>query len=127
MPTATASLLHLAATQFERARPAPGVDPAQERALIARLVAKLESVSVESKERMMQTVAHISREAEHIKRLMAGLDQIRILGEVESGRLRNSDGGLAAVMGQLTSFHGLIHTRLTAMSNIAARMQTGGL
>lgn len=125
VPTATASLLNLAATQFERARPAPGVDPAQERALIARLVAKLESVSVESKERMMQTVTHISREAEHIKRLMAGLEQIRILGEVESGRLRNSDGGLAAVMAQLTTFHAQIHTRLATMSNVAARMQSG--
>lgn len=124
--TTAAQLLRDAVRQFSGEAGVAGVDAASENETLARLVATLEAESTHSTERMMRTVAHISREAEHIKRLMAGLDQIRILGEVESGRLRNSDGGLAAVMAQLTAFHAQIHTRLTAMSNIAARMQAGG-
>lgn len=124
--TGTAQILRDAVRQFSGEAAVAGVDHATESEALARLVADLEAASTDSTDQMMRTVAHISREAEHIKRLMAGLDQIRILGEVESGRLRNSDGGLAAVMAQLTSFHAQIHTRLTAMSNIAARMQAGG-
>lgn len=71
---------------------------------------------------IMRSVQQVAREAEVLKRLMAGLDQIRILGEVESGRIRDSDSGLAAIMSQLTSFHGQIHSRLTTMGNTAARM-----
>lgn len=123
--TGTAQMLRDAVRQFSTEPPVAGVDGVSEREALADLVTELEAASADSTEKMMTTVTHISREAEHIKRLMAGLEQIRILGEVESGRLRNSDGGLAAVMAQLTSFHGQIHTRLTTMSNVAARMQSG--
>lgn len=79
--------------------------------------------SAERLDDIMRSVRQVAREAEVLKRLMAGLDQIRILGEVESGRIRNSDSGLAAIMSQLTSFHGQIHSRLTTMGNTAARME----
>lgn len=125
IPIAVAGLLRLAAAQFAGGARVAGVDAAQENVILNGLAADLEAASTSSTDRLMQSVRQMSREAEHIKRLMAGLDQIRILGEVESGRLRNSDGGLAAIMAQLTSFHGQIHARLSVMSNVAARMQSG--
>ena len=125
IPVAISGLLRLAAAQLASGPEVPGIDACHENRIITDLAANLEAASAKSTERMMQSARHISREAEHIKRLMAGLDQIRILGEVESGRLRNADGGLAAIMAQLSSFHDLIHTRLAVMSNVAARMQSG--
>lgn len=121
--TSAAAILGQAEAQFRSEPEISGVDHDLERATLSRLVHDFDSASRESAAAVASTVARIGKEAEHIKRLMAGLDQIRILGEVESGRLRNSDGGLAAIMSQLTSFHGLIHTRLNAMSNAAARMR----
>lgn len=120
-----AEMLEKAVRQFSREPTLPGIEPAEESRTLSALVRALQEDAMTLTGTMMQGVQHIIKEAENIKRLMAGLDQIRILGEVESGRLRNSDGGLASIMAQLTSFHGLIHTRLTTMSNVAARMQSG--
>nr|WP_254368034.1 PAS domain S-box protein [Paracoccus sp. Z118] len=67
-------------------------------------------------------LARLRHEAEAVQRLMAGLDQVRILGEVESGRLRQHDLGLGAVMAQLEEFHGRIRDRLSAMITLTRQM-----
>ena len=116
------TILARAEAQFVNEPEVSRVDHKLERSTLSNIVKGFEALADESTSAVATNVDRIGKEAEHIKRLMAGLDQIRILGEVESGRIRNADGGLAAIMSQLTSFHGLIHTRLTAMSNAAARM-----
>lgn len=117
-----ATLLNRAEAQFVTEPEVSRVDHKLERATLSKLVKEFEALAENSTVAVATNVNRIGKEAEHIKRLMAGLDQIRILGEVESGRIRNADGGLAAIMSQLTSFHGLIHQRLNAMTNAAARM-----
>lgn len=122
---AAAAILGNAAQQFAAEETLPGVDSAAERASLSHSLQLFRNEAVACSGKMTGTVIRVGKEAEHIKRLMSGLDQIRILGEVESGRLRNSDGGLAAIMTQLTTFHGLIHARLSAMTNAANRMRAG--
>lgn len=120
---AAAAFLSQAEAQFRAEPDIPRIDSAAERAILSGLVGDFAAHSQESSSAVAASVVRTAKEAEHVKRLMAGLDQIRILGEVESGRIRHADGGLASIMAQLTSFHGLIHTRLSAMSNAAVRIQ----
>lgn len=81
---------------------------------------------IETNHTQVETVLHqirrLQREAEAIQRLMSGLEQVRILGEVESGRLRHNDGGLAAIMGQLHDFHNRIRNRLNTMIGLSVEM-----
>lgn len=117
-----ATIMAAAAAQFRAEQDIPRIDPDAERAMLSTMVEEFAARSQDSSAAVAANIARVGKEAEHVKRLMAGLDQIRILGEVESGRIRHADGGLSSIMAQLTSFHGLIHTRLSAMSNAAARM-----
>lgn len=116
------TIMSAAEAQFRTEPGIPQIDNDAERALLSALVSDFADRSHRRSAEVAANIVRIGKEAEHIKRLMAGLDQIRILGEVESGRIRHADGGLSSIMAQLTSFHGLIHTRLSAMSNAAARM-----
>ena len=122
---AAAATLARAERQFRAEPELPGIDRELERAVVSAAARTLESDATASTAALAQDVARIRKEAEQVKRMMSGLDQIRILGEVESGRMRHADGGLAAIMAQLTSFHGLIHTRLGAMTSVAGRLQAG--
>lgn len=70
-----------------------------------------------------QLVRKISSDGHALQRLMAGLDQIRILGQVESGRSRDRDNGLASIMDQLGTFHESIHAHLNAMIDLTSRMR----
>lgn len=97
-------------------------DPAIEVAEVATFCADAMAAVERDTEALQQATRNLLRDAESLQRLMAGLEQVRILGEVESGRLRNRDGGLASIMQQLEQFHARIRDRLTALINLTARM-----
>lgn len=77
----------------------------------------------EGLDNVTQLVRKISADGHALQRLMAGLDQIRILGQVESGRSRDRDNGLASIMDQLGTFHESIHAHLNAMIDLTSRMR----
>lgn len=83
---------------------------------------RMEELNTASVDAVLTQIRHLQHEAEAIQRLMSGLEQVRILGEVESGRLRQNDGGLASIMGQLHDFHARIRSRLNAMIRLSVEM-----
>ncbi|MBW6505159.1 MAG: PAS domain-containing protein [Rhodobacteraceae bacterium] len=65
-------------------------------------------------------LAHASR---GIRRLMLGLDSIRVMGRVENGRLRGNAGGLAATLDQLDRYHADIKSRLEAIAGCSEQIE----
>ena len=55
---------------------------------------------------------------------MKGLEQVRILGEVESSRLRGADLGLSAVMAQMHEFHTRVRDGIAPMTSLLRQFET---
>lgn len=103
-----------------------GADPFQVEALDTaseiRLLAEM------SKARTSAANAHLVRVAEAVRLLgknctalrksMIGLDQLRIMGEIESGRLRET-GELSVLMEQLGQFHTRLRDRLQKLVSLS--------
>lgn len=60
-----------------------------------------------------------------IRRMMLGLDTIRVMGRVESGRLGTVGAGLGATIDQLDLRHGEIAAKLQNLMNISAKIRNG--
>lgn len=89
---------------------------AQAAALMREACAKPpDGVTVLTPAELRMRIHQVRHEAEAVIRLMAGLEQVRILGEVESSRVRGADQGLSAVMSQLAEFHGHVRDRIRPM------------
>ncbi|PKP68944.1 MAG: histidine kinase [Alphaproteobacteria bacterium HGW-Alphaproteobacteria-4] len=67
--------------------------------------------------------AGLARASHEIRRLMLGLDSIRVMGRVENGRLRGNSGGLAATLDQLDRYHADIKVRLEAIADCAEQIE----
>lgn len=67
--------------------------------------------------------AGLVRASREIRRLMLGLDSIRVMGRVESGRLRGNAGGLSATLDQLDRYHADIKARLDAIASHAEQIE----
>jgi aerotaxis receptor len=63
--------------------------------------------------------AQLARASQDIRRMMLGLDSIRVMGRVESGRLRVNGAGLSATIDQLDCYHAEIKAHLDAISDAA--------
>ena len=66
--------------------------------------------------------ASLARASHDIRRLMLGLDSIRVMGRVENGRLRGNAGGLSSTLDQLDRYHADIKARLEAVASCAERI-----
>jgi|GEM_PF-5525761 len=119
---ACAILLQQAREQLAREVPCGGPD---ELGALATAEAASRARVRDAAGRMAQAVRNISKDGQTLQRLMAGLDQIRILGQVESGRHRDRDGSLGSIMAQLGNFHASIHVHLNAMIDLGSRMRAG--
>jgi aerotaxis receptor len=104
---------------FAEATPVEGIDWAREREVLRQLEA---STRVDARTAMEKAVVHVgelSRASADIRRLMLGLDTIRVLGRVECGRMRDTGGGLSATIDQLDVFHSDIKSRLESIMRLS--------
>ncbi|AXC48382.1 hypothetical protein DRW48_00490 [Paracoccus suum] len=128
--TAAAGVQQMACAQLraEAGRPPEGAGHAEAAILCATSASSLARARAGIAE-LGALVEGVRRDDEALLRQMSGLDQIRILGQVESGRNRNRDGDLVSVMEQLSGFHAAIHNRLDSILTLTAQMQaiTGAL
>lgn len=60
-----------------------------------------------------------------IRRMMLGLDTIRVMGQVESGRLGSAGAGLSATVDQLDTRHAAIATILQGLLKLSATIKAG--
>ena len=70
--------------------------------------------------RAAQIAGDLNQASGEIRRMMLGLDTIRVMGRVESGRLGASGVGLAATIDQLDTRHAQITTRLQLLMDLSA-------
>ncbi|MFD2174204.1 PAS domain-containing protein [Rhodobacter lacus] len=104
--------------QFEHSAPVPGLDYESEGIRLRQLA---EAGEEHLRSAMMRALEHatvLGRSSNEIRRQMLGLETIRVLGRVESGRLRDA-GGLGATIDQLDMFHGEIRARLEAILKLS--------
>jgi len=109
---------------FAEADPVPGIDWGEERLLLRRLE---DSTHVDAGKAMARAVANaeeLFRASAEIRRLMLGLDTIRVLGRVECGRMRDASGGLSSTIDQLDVFHADIKSRLESIMRLSEDIAT---
>jgi len=109
---------------FAEAEPVPGIDWAEERLLLRRLE---QSTHTDAGKAMGQAVANaeeLFRSSAEIRRMMLGLDTIRVLGRVECGRMRDASGGLSSTIDQLDVFHDDIKSRLESIMRLSEDIGT---
>jgi PAS domain S-box-containing protein len=97
----------------------PAIDPDAE---MMHLTALEESCKARARTGLAQAAAaasKLSRASQDIRRMMLGLDSIRVMGRVESGRLRVNAAGLSATIDQLDRYHAEIKDRLEAITSLS--------
>lgn len=98
---------------------------AEEQARVARLtqdcLAHARS-AIQEAERLSSALAMSSGE---IRRQMLGLDTIRVMGRVESGRLGQGGAGLSAAIDQLDQRHARLAKVLQSLMDLSSALKTG--
>ncbi|TCO69286.1 PAS domain-containing protein [Rhodovulum euryhalinum] len=71
-------------------------------------------------------VAHtLSQTCQEIRRIVLGLDSIRVMGQVECARLRDNGTGLVAAIDELDHFHSEIKARLDTIAKLSDQIHGG--
>ncbi len=101
------------------------VDFSPERANFGQIAAQFRQKAHD----VMQKAEHVSGELRtasgEIRRMMLGLDTIRVMGRVESGRLGATGIGLAATIDQLDTRHASISDLLQNLMDLSAIIKAG--
>ncbi|KQB13798.1 PAS domain-containing protein [Rhodobacter capsulatus] len=105
--------------RFRHAEAVAGIDWAAEGTGLERLRAAGREDSRAALKSAVEHAEELTRSSSEIRRLMLGLDTIRVMGRVECGRLRANGGGLAATIDQLDLFHAEIKTRLETILRLS--------
>ena len=98
-----------------------GTDWPRECAFLERIETRFAAEARSAMLRAVDNAAALNRASVEVRRLMLGLDTIRVLGRVESSRLREA-AGLASTIDQLDAFHAEIKTRLEAIMQLSERV-----
>lgn len=104
---------------FRQAEPVPGLDWQTE---AAKLAEARSATRRDSHAALTNAVGHaeeLARSSAEIRRLMLGLDTIRVMGRVECGRLRENGAGLVSTIDQLDLFHAEIKARLETILRLS--------
>ncbi|ETD81088.1 PAS domain-containing protein [Rhodobacter capsulatus] len=104
---------------FRQAEPVPGLDWQTE---AAKLAEARSATRRDSHAALTTAVGHaeeLARSSAEIRRLMLGLDTIRVMGRVECGRLRENGAGLVSTIDQLDLFHAEIKARLETILRLS--------
>jgi aerotaxis receptor len=104
---------------FVHMRPVTGIDWDEERGLLERLESSCAVMAREAMSQAAELATALNRASAEIRRQMLGLDTIRVLGRVECGRMRDTNGGLSATIDQLDSFHADIKSRLESIMRLS--------
>lgn len=96
------------------------IDKDREMALLRALDRSFAARSHAAIIRAEQIAGDLNQASGEIRRMMLGLDTIRVMGRVESGRLGASGVGLASTIDQLDTRHAQITTRLQLLMDLSA-------
>ncbi|MGB8813513.1 MAG: PAS domain-containing protein [Paracoccaceae bacterium] len=72
-----------------------------------------------------QVSMELNQACAEIRRMMLGLDTIRVMGRVESGRLGSSGVGLSSTIDQLDTRHAQIGDRLQKLIDLSSAIKSG--
>ena len=106
-------------SNFRHAGPVAGIDWAEEGRMLNTVRQKSRLDSRSALKSAVEHAEELTRSSSEIRRLMLGLDTIRVMGRVECGRLRANGGGLSATIDQLDLFHAEIKTRLETILRLS--------
>ncbi len=81
--------------------------------------------SMQGMRRIAEDAAKLARTCTDLRRLVVGLDSVRVMCRVESGRLRGKVDGLTAIIDQLDVFHGETDKRLAEITDLADKIAQG--
>lgn len=111
------------ASVFEDEDEIPGQDRRAERKALNKLTKTCERHARHQLADVMDGVQRLTQNCYNLRAEIARLDQIRVMGGVESRRL-GGDPELVSLMEQLRSFHADIGQRLSAMIDVADCLQS---
>lgn len=97
-----------------------GVEFERELAFLSEIKGAYEDRSLEALVKADRLSSEFNQATAEIRRTMLGLDTIRVMGRVESGRLGSAGVGLASTIDQLDARHGEISGRLQQMMDHSA-------
>lgn len=99
------------------------IDSATERTLLRGLERHGDEEARKAMQGASEFAAQMKQQSRELRRLMLGLDTIRVLGRVECGRMRDASGGLSATIDQLDAFHDDIKARLEAIMHLSEEIE----
>lgn len=97
----------------------------EEIALLSRQEETYREQAMSGMRRIAEDAAKLARTCTDLRRLVVGLDSVRVMCRVESGRLRGRVDGLSAIIDQLDQFHGETDKRLADITDLADKIAQG--
>lgn len=104
-----------------------GVEFKRELALLSEIKGAYENRSLVALAKADRLSSEFNQSTEEIRRTMLGLDTIRVMGRVESGRLGSAGVGLASTIDQLDERHSAISGRLQKMMDYSAVIKANSI
>lgn len=98
---------------------ADGIDPAVETRILEGLDRQYRVNANAALQKIGQRVGALSQEADDLRRMVVGLDSIRVMCRVESGRMGHRYDGLTSIIESLDKFHSLIDDKLDEIGTAA--------
>jgi aerotaxis receptor len=110
------------AIAFVQGQPGEGLpfDPVDEGDHLARLAEEYGNRSRDGLMRATQAVSRLSSACTDIRKLVLGLNSIRVLCRVEAGRLLQDGEALHSIIARLDSFHAQVDERLGQVDQLAS-------
>ncbi|MDO5657244.1 MAG: PAS domain-containing protein [Paracoccus sp. (in: a-proteobacteria)] len=99
---------------------------AQEAATMRGLTESYEREAITRLQEIAARTADLGHRCDELRRKMIGLDQIRIMGDIESGRMPGRSE-LSILMEQLAQYHADIRARLMVLISLASDLQSRAL
>lgn len=104
---------------------ATGLDLVAERAILSEAAVQYRQLAQSVMLKAERVSGELNLVSGEIRRMMLGLDTIRVMGRVESGRLGSAGVGLSATIDQLDTRHASIAAILQGLMNLSATIKAG--
>ena len=101
------------------------LDFAAERALFSDVASRCRKEAREMMMKAEETCGLLNLASSEIRRMMLGLDTIRVMGRVESGRLGPAGLGLSSAIDQLDTRHASIAALLQELMDLSSALRSG--
>ncbi|TCM75466.1 PAS domain-containing protein [Rhodovulum steppense] len=112
--------------QFRAEAGSPGHgDPLAEMATLTALEAQCKERARAGLVEAMRVARSLSQASLDLRRMVLGLDSIRVMGRVECGRLSAGGESLAGMIEQLETYHNTLKDRLEAIVRLSDRIHGG--